>query len=144
MKLYIANGTYVGTQADARAITKQFTEVDVPTDKAGLIGYLNSLEHAVFTDQYETIVTRQDPPVDSVDFDLSAAFNAAAIADRVALAEQLLHELAANAIIEKLEWIEKPDPRKDAEARQSFAQWEANKADDDEDTDVAPEEDPFA
>lgn len=50
MKLYIANGTYVGTQADAKAITKQFTEVDVPTDKAGLIAYLNGL-----------VVERQDP-----------------------------------------------------------------------------------
>jgi hypothetical protein len=44
MNLYLANGTYVGTQADARAITKDFTAVEVPTDKAGLIAYLNSMD----------------------------------------------------------------------------------------------------
>lgn len=42
MKLYIANGQYVGTQAEAKAITKSYTQVDVPTDKEGLIAYLNA------------------------------------------------------------------------------------------------------
>ncbi len=43
MKLYSANGTYCGTQADAKAISKEFEAVDVPVDKAGLIDYLNGL-----------------------------------------------------------------------------------------------------
>jgi len=43
MKLYLANGTYVGTQADAKAITKNFDLVEVPTDKEGLIAYLNRI-----------------------------------------------------------------------------------------------------
>ncbi len=102
MKLYIANGTYVGTQADAKAITKQFTEVDVPTDKAGLIAYLNHvtkpLPDAEPDDQFETVVERQDP-----------------------------------AFIERATPTAKPLP--DAEARATFASWEDNVADDDEDTD---------
>jgi hypothetical protein len=43
MKLYIANGVYFGTQAEAKAETKSFEQVEVPTDKAGLIGYLNEV-----------------------------------------------------------------------------------------------------
>lgn len=42
MKLYIANGVYVGTQAEARKADKLFTQVEVPTDKDGLIAYLNA------------------------------------------------------------------------------------------------------
>ena len=44
MKLYLAQGRYVGTQAEAKRLDKGFAQVDVPTDKEGLIGYLN--EHA--------------------------------------------------------------------------------------------------
>ncbi len=46
MKLYEANGgQFYGTQADAKAAVGKgnFTEVDVPTDKYGLIAYLNNL-----------------------------------------------------------------------------------------------------
>lgn len=43
MKLYLAAGQYAGTQADAKAIAKDFEAVEVPTDKTGLIEYLNSL-----------------------------------------------------------------------------------------------------
>lgn len=41
MKLYIANGTYVGTQADAKKLDKDFIPTEVPVDKEGLISYLN-------------------------------------------------------------------------------------------------------
>lgn len=41
MRLYLAKGQYVGTQADARKIDKSFEQVEVPTDKEGLIAYLN-------------------------------------------------------------------------------------------------------
>lgn len=47
MKLYItAAGRYVGTQAEAKADGKGWTQVEVPTDKAGLIDYLNTLPPA--------------------------------------------------------------------------------------------------
>ncbi len=43
MNLYItATGRYVGTQAEARADGKGWTPEEVPTDKAGLIAYLNA------------------------------------------------------------------------------------------------------
>lgn len=43
MNLYLANGTYVGTQAEARKLDKGFKPVTVPVDKEGLIAYLNAL-----------------------------------------------------------------------------------------------------
>jgi hypothetical protein len=44
MRLYICiDGSYAGTQADAKAKGRGFTEEEVPTDKAGLIAYLNQL-----------------------------------------------------------------------------------------------------
>lgn len=44
MRLYICiDGSFAGTQADAKAKGNGFTEVDVPTDKAGLIDYLNGM-----------------------------------------------------------------------------------------------------
>lgn len=42
MKLYLANGLYVGTQAEAKKLDRDFTQVEVPTDKEGLINYLNA------------------------------------------------------------------------------------------------------
>jgi hypothetical protein len=41
VKLYYAAGVYVGTQADAKSIDKNFTLVEVPTDKDGLMAFLN-------------------------------------------------------------------------------------------------------
>ena len=44
MRLYITQtGKYVGTQADAKADGKNWHQVEVPTDKPGLIEYLNAL-----------------------------------------------------------------------------------------------------
>lgn len=44
MIFYLCNGQeLVGTQAEAKAIDKNFVQVDVPTDKAGLMAYLNPL-----------------------------------------------------------------------------------------------------
>jgi len=42
MKLYLANTVFYGTQAEAKKADKNFVQVDVPTDKEGLIGYLNA------------------------------------------------------------------------------------------------------
>jgi len=41
MRLYHAAGVYVGTQADAKRLDKDFTQVEVPTDKDGLMAFLN-------------------------------------------------------------------------------------------------------
>jgi hypothetical protein len=46
MKLYLANGRYVGTQAEARRADRNFVPVVVPVDKDGLIAYLNGLARA--------------------------------------------------------------------------------------------------
>jgi hypothetical protein len=71
MKLYLANGQYVGTQAEARSIDKAFDPAldvqEVPTDKEGLIRFLNELTtmtHDRAEDQFETVVARQDPVVE--------------------------------------------------------------------------------
>lgn len=41
MRLYYAAGVYVGTQADAKRLDKDFTQVEVPVDKDGLMAFLN-------------------------------------------------------------------------------------------------------
>lgn len=41
MRLYYAVGVYVGTQADAKRLDKDFTQVEVPVDKDGLMAFLN-------------------------------------------------------------------------------------------------------
>lgn len=44
MIFYLCNGNeLVGTQADAKALDRDYTQVDVPTDKAGLMAYVNTL-----------------------------------------------------------------------------------------------------
>ncbi len=48
MKLYrTPDGQFHGTQADARMADRNFKQVDVPTDKAGLIAYLNGQSQKV-------------------------------------------------------------------------------------------------
>ena len=50
MRLYKnSNGVWAGTQADARKYCgKAYSTVDVPTDKSGLLGFLNSIRLAVY------------------------------------------------------------------------------------------------
>jgi hypothetical protein len=44
MRLYICiDGSFAGTQAEANAKGRGWTQVEVPTDKAGLIDYLNGM-----------------------------------------------------------------------------------------------------
>ncbi len=72
MKLYLIAGEYVGTQADARDLGKRVGikidadshEAEVPTDKAGLLSYLNGLfaDRGNWREEYETVVERCDPP----------------------------------------------------------------------------------
>jgi len=51
MNLYLSLGhIWTGTQADARAAQggKDFQSIDVPTDKAGLLAFLNGMTQAAF------------------------------------------------------------------------------------------------
>ena len=99
MKLYIANGTYVGTQAEAKAITKNFELVEVPVDKAGLIDYLNGL----------TALSYSVPEVNSLvpagltaeqangePIDLDSAFEAAPLSMQLRLAVVAIDAATAN------------------------------------------------
>lgn len=76
MKLYLVNDSdgralrIEGTQADAKSAAKiaegDFEQIEVPTDKNGLIEFLNSgnpLSSRPAEDEYDTVVERQDPVV---------------------------------------------------------------------------------
>ena len=44
MIFYLTNGsTLCGTQADARLLDRDFVQVDIPTDKVGLMIYINDI-----------------------------------------------------------------------------------------------------
>jgi hypothetical protein len=44
MIFYLVNGNQLaGTQADAKALDKDFTQIDIPTDKLGLMSYINDI-----------------------------------------------------------------------------------------------------
>lgn len=106
MKLYIADGTYCGTQAEAKAISKQFEAVDVPVDKAGLIAYLNDhCERLERTPNTETIAAMNECRAatggDPVPFDLDTAFEQAPLRQRLRLAVTAID--AAEVAIPK-EW----------------------------------------
>lgn len=60
MNLYLANGTYVGTQAEARKLDKGFKPVTVPVDKEGLIAHLNSHARPIRQVPDAEIVQRND------------------------------------------------------------------------------------
>ena len=48
MKLYLCQDrTWAGTQADAKARGKDFDTIEVPTDKPGLLSFLNQQANAV-------------------------------------------------------------------------------------------------
>ena len=59
MNLYRSLGhTWTGTQADARAANngdKDFEHIDVPTDKAGLLQFLNEMEARLASEDTGTI-----------------------------------------------------------------------------------------
>lgn len=93
MKLYIADGTYCGTQAEAKAISKQFEAVDVPVDKAGLIAYLNNAALAVAAETVADTVVALNTPSNIAEaftaqtpFDLDTAFERAPLRQRLRLA----------------------------------------------------------
>jgi hypothetical protein len=63
---YLVNGNELApTQADARKLDPSFTQIDVPTDKVGLMGYINQLlgNSAGFTDRDESEPTVEVQPV---------------------------------------------------------------------------------
>lgn len=96
MKLYIANGTYVGTQAEAKAITKNFELVEVPVDKAGLIDYLNGLCAAASEDAPAVVIENTPPPALSEPIDLDSAFEAAPLSTQLRLAVVAIDTASAN------------------------------------------------
>lgn len=53
---------WVGTQAEAKAIDKTFTQFDIPTDKAGLIAFINEKQDElnVLRDELSTPVPGDD------------------------------------------------------------------------------------
>ena len=67
MKLYTQNGHWVGTQAEAKREHGEVNLVDVPTDKAALIDWLNfygvgnSYVPPIDSDSVRTAVTRPHP-----------------------------------------------------------------------------------
>ena len=68
MRLYITQtGKYVGTQVEAKADGKDWHQVEVPTDKAGLIEYLNGLRWSQQAQAIEDMVapeiTNADPSI---------------------------------------------------------------------------------
>lgn len=100
MKLYIAHGTYVGTQAEAKAITKDFELVEVPVDKAGLIDYLNGLCAAI-VDDTPAVVIENTPPTTIIELprepiDLDSAFEAAPLSMQLRLAVVAIDAASAN------------------------------------------------
>jgi hypothetical protein len=57
MRLYTTGSRWAGTQADAKKLGK-FVQVDVPTDKQGLLDWLNKMHwHAP-----EAVAPIQEPP----------------------------------------------------------------------------------
>ena len=57
MIFYLAGGKLAPTQAEAKAIDPNFVQHDVPTDKPGLMAYINNLMQAASTQQHtETII----------------------------------------------------------------------------------------
>lgn len=56
MIFYLTNGSHlVGTQADARALDKDFVQLDIPVDKAGLMAFVNEL--------YDRVTVREEPDI---------------------------------------------------------------------------------
>jgi len=61
MKLYTnGEGDWAGTQADAKKLKGGFKQVEVPVDKAGLLGYLNGASQKTEAPEPGTPVTKTD------------------------------------------------------------------------------------
>lgn len=93
MKLYIANGVYVGTQAEAKKLDKLFTQVEVPTDKEGLIAYLN--EHQVDRDVHHQQVADGPYAVDDDASDLLGDDDASDLLGDTPVVHHVEHNTAA-------------------------------------------------
>jgi hypothetical protein len=67
MKLYRSKGTtWTGTQADARAIERDFESIEVPTDKPGLLEFLNTFEVRFVEREQEASPEAETPASDPV------------------------------------------------------------------------------
>lgn len=77
MKLYRTNAGFHGTQAEAKGFDKNYEQVEVPTDKPGLLAFLNQLDNAQQDreDHYTTVVERQDPPIEDEPGDAPQTLN---------------------------------------------------------------------
>jgi hypothetical protein len=73
----------LGTQADARAINKRFTQVDIPTDKAGLQAELQRLYAYIdeLKDKTATVVEPEKPVAITLDGEVIARFDTVAEAE---------------------------------------------------------------
>jgi len=98
MRLYHAAGVYVGTQADAKRLDKDFTQVEVPTDKDGLMAFLNRAkiapQNAVGAPPVVTAPLTEDEADD--------------ICDLLGLEPEVVK--AHNEIMDDLTWAEAPAP----------------------------------
>lgn len=119
MKLYLVNDSngnalrFEGTQADAKSAAKlaegDFEQFEVPTDKPGLIEFLNTGNPLIgqpSEDSYTTVVERQDPQVPS-STDVSIAIEDAW--DELPLATQLSY--AARAVEDARDKIKVPNAK---------------------------------
>lgn len=115
MKLYIANGTYCGTQVEAKAINKQFEQVEVPVDKAGLIEYLNALVETrevgviLGMEAAQTSVATGGEPVPSP-MALDEAFENAPLSTQLRLAVVAIDAASANLSAEACRAVAQKEP----------------------------------
>ena len=72
MNLYLtADGRYVGTQAEAKKAGKGWTPETVPTDKEGLIDYLNALPTAMKAGRAFDKTVIMSEPIDPDEFEIN-------------------------------------------------------------------------
>lgn len=100
MRLYLTSAGWCGTQAEARAFGKDFDQIEVPTDKAGLIAFLNGQFNATndLVESRDEVIAAATPvvvPVQSyADFTtrLDDAVAAAPLAQRLTWASLALED----------------------------------------------------
>lgn len=95
MKLYIANGQYVGTQAEAKRLDRDYEQVDFPTDKDGMIAALNNIlmnerlpQPTGYTDETDggVTLTYDKPSYTEQSVDIDERFNQLPLAHQLSLA----------------------------------------------------------
>ena len=77
--------TIIGTQADARAINADFTQIDIPTDKAGLMAWANDRQNEidVLRDQLATEPDSEYVPTQATDESEERPFSSVEISEAI-------------------------------------------------------------